>query len=837
MILLLTITHPQPSYSQGADPVAVSSVLTATFSDESIDVDGLLDDEAWQKAEIAPEFRQYEPSEGAHAAFPTEVRVVYGPNSIFVGAKMHDDEPDLIQQTLGRRDEYRQADWFTVAFDPHLDLKTAYTFAVSAAGVQYDALQAEDTQSRGGPDDWGDASWDAIWKSDVRVTPDGWTAEIEIPYSMLRFSEAEVQTWGIQFSRRIPRLGEISEWPLVPRTERANLVASFGRLQGISGIEPRRNMQITPYTMSRLRTEEHPERAGRLTSDRSIDAGVDLKLGLGSNMTLNATVNPDFGQVESDPAELNLTAFETFFPERRPFFVEGMHIFQFPTIGSGSLLYTRRIGAEAPIIGAAKLSGRTEDGLSFGFLGATTGDDFDPTRHYAVARATQQIGTYSSAGGMLTGFDGPERFDRRRVLTGGADWDLRFRENTYGLRGFAAFMHELGAETGLTGQIMAERRQGAWTYEFGGDFIDHRFNPNDIGRQQRNNAAGAIIRFQHDINGGRPVGAFQRARVHGSTWHQWSYREGLNLGGRAEMETDWVTRRFERLELEISAGNLFGGYDLFETRGLWPSPKQMLFGGDFSYQTDERRDWQVQPEFGIMFEEGGGRSFGVGLNGRWNAGSRLSLRAEIELELEDGTIEWASNETFRLLDGEWSIGFEAERPEELDPDQFVPLTRTDELERIFAGVPPYDASGHFYVPIFGLRDTRAMDATLRTNYTFTPNLSLQFYGQLFLARARYEDFQILKDADTRVGFAEYPKRNEFSRSSFQFNTVLRWEYRPGSVLFLVWTQERRADDRMNPLAPWGTSPFDRAFSDQISDTFGIFPGNVFLVKLSYTFLN
>ena len=856
-LFLIAVVSGPAAFAQNADPYgdgasSATPLMTASRLNGSIVVDGRLDEPEWEQAEKTSGFLQFEPLEGAPASQPTEVRVLFGPGSLYVGAMLYDDQPERIQQTLGRRDEYTQADWFAISIDSHLDRRTAYLFGVNAAGVQYDALRAEDLDEDDGPGGGGDKSWNAIWHAAVHVGPDGWAVEMQIPYSMLRFSRSDIQTWGIHFSREIPRLGEKSELPLVPRTDRANFVAQFGLLEGISGIEPRRDVQITPYTLSRLTTEEDFGRPGRIAREGGVDAGVDFKLGIGSNVTLNATINPDFGQVESDPAELNLTAFETFFSERRPFFVEGMQTYRFPLIGNSSLLYTRRIGAEAPIIGAAKLSGRTDGGLSYGLLGAATGHDFDPGRTYGVARVSRQIGAFSSAGGMLTGFDGPsvpgqvipgggiddpDADERRRVVTGGADWDLRFRDNTYSLRGFGAFTHEFGMETGLTGQVMAARRQGLWTYEFGGDFVDHRFDPNDLGRQSRNNAAGAIVRFGHDINAGRPFGPFQRAEFGGSMWHQWSYREGINLGGQLNLESSATLHGFQSVDLEFGASNLFGGYDLFETRGLWPSPNPRSVGVAVEYGTDERREWRLESGVEFALQDDGGRIYEAGIDGIWNIRSRLSLAGEVDVEWGEGTIEWSSNESFRRLSDGWMIGAESRPPDQLGADQFIRIDDAGGLDEVIAGVEPYNGFvGDYFVPIFGVRDTRAIDLTLRAGYTFTPDLALQFYSQVFVARARFDDFRVLSDSDTRKRIGSFPKRNEFSRSAFQFNTVLRWEYRPGSVLFLVWTQERLGDDALNPLAPWGASPYETPISDQIVDTFRIFPGNVFLVKLSYTFL-
>lgn len=820
----------EPARAQAAHSADGTQTMRAASTTGQIAVDGRLDEEAWEQAETADEFLQFEPREGAPVSQPTEVRILYGPSSLFVGAVMYDSEPDRIQQTLGRRDEYMQADWFAIAIDSHLDRRTAFLFAVNAAGVEYDALKSEGAREVRGPGGGGDASWDAIWDSSVRVTPHGWVAEIEIPYSMLRFSPAEVQTWGVHLSREIPRLGEVSEWPLVPRTERANLIASFGILEGIRGIEPRRNVQVTPYTLSRLSRDEDPTDPGAALNDAGMDVGADLRVGLGSNVTLNATVNPDFGQVESDPAELNLTAFETFFPERRPFFVEGAQIFQFPLVSFGNLLYTRRIGAYNPVLGAAKLSGRTESGLSFGVLGAATGSNFQggDIRQYGAARATQQFNRFSSVGAMLTAFDG-SHVDAGRVLAGGADWDLRFANNTYSFRGFGAFARGDALETGITAQVAVGRRQGAWTYELAADITDEKFDPNDAGRQRYNDAKGAVLRWGHDLRGGQAFGPFQRAQVGGYTFHQWSYDESINLGGRFAINSRWTLRSFETVALGLVLDNHFGGYDLFETRGLGPNAVPVVYGGEVSYRTDDRREWHLQPQADVSFESTGGSVWTGALQGNWNVRSRLSLAAEAALELGMGTVEWAANERFRRDAGGWSI----RESGGVDP-AFIAFDDRGVLDGMLSAFEPLD--GVYHVPVFGARDTRTIDLTLRTNYTFTPDLALQFYSQFFVARARYDDYRILTDPDTYAPFDAFPKRYEFSRSSFQFNAVLRWEYRPGSELFVVWTQNRRADDALNPLGPWTASPYDRAFGDQVSDTFGIFPGNVFMLKLSYAFL-
>ncbi|MDZ4701107.1 MAG: DUF5916 domain-containing protein [Rhodothermales bacterium] len=825
-----------------------TDALNALFVDDAITLDGILDDEAWKKAAAITDFRQSDPIDGAPATQRSEVRVLYGANSLYVGAILLDDEPEAIERVLGRRDDFNRADWFVVSIDAYFDRRTAYSFGVNAAGVQFDAiLSGARGRGPGGgggsnaPNDM-DPSWDAIWYSDVRMTELGWSVELRIPYSMLRFADVPAQTWGIHFMRTIPRLGEESEWPHVPRTQRGNLVAQFGRLEGIQNVKPRRNIQVSPYTVSRLETRESEENPGRSSGTGRFDAGGDLKIGFGPNVTLDATINPDFGQVEADPAELNLTAFETFFQERRPFFVEGTNIYQFAA-GPGQLLYTRRIGADAPIIGATKLSGRTNSGLSFGVLAAATGARFNPSEGFGVVRASQQIGSYSSAGGILTLFDASNvaGVDHLQSLAAGADWDLRMLDNRYGVEGFFAVTNRnlktssTDTETGFAGKIWARKRQGDWTGFAGFDVFSDTFNPNDVGQLRENNFLALISNVEHNLSGGQPFGPFSRANAEFSFIQQFSYDEGLDLGQEIEVQTRWTFRGFQGFNIGVELENLSAGYDIFETRGLLPWARPTSFSTEAEFETDTRRNWVVEPGIEGRFFDDGGREVEVAFEGTWNAGARLSLSGELRGGWETDVTAWSANETFQRTGGGWQIGRETAPPADLSPNDFVPIDNTPLLDALFAGVDPVSA-GTYYVSVFGARDTRSADFTLRSTVTLTPKLSLQVYSQLFAARGRYDRFQIQQDRDRLAAYDAYPKRDEFAFSSLQSNVVLRWEYRPGSSLFLVWTHGRSAEDMLNPLAPWNRSPYDRSLNDQFNTTFDIFPENVFLIKLNYTFL-
>lgn len=811
---------------------AVSGELTAYPAESVISVDGQLTEDAWANAQPATGFLQFSPNEGAPPSQETEVRVIYGSSNLYIGGRFYDESPDAIVAALGRRDDKNRADWFFVAIDSYFDRKTAYVFGLNAGGVQFDGLRSGEVF---GPGRGVDESWDAIWESDARVTDFGWVAEMRIPYSMLRFSNVENQRWGIHFTREIPRLGEEVHWPLVRRSEQSNMVSHFAVLGGLSGIEPRRNVQVRPYTLSRLQTFEHAVTPGELNQKTDLDIGADLKIGLTSGLTLDATVNPDFGQVEVDPAVLNLTAFETFFQEKRPFFLEGSQIFEFSLDRRADLIYTRRIGGHAPIIGAAKLSGRTTSGTSVGLLGATTGDNFGPERHYGIARVSQEIGDYSSAGAVLTGFYGPDDDFRRRSVTGGADWDIRFRNNAYDISGFGVFSHRPtegpgGDPTGFAGQFEGGRRQGNITFNGGVTFFSDDFNANDIGLIRRNNYINVGGFGRYRLNEGNSFGPFQRGSLGMFFGQEWSYDRFLNTGFRFRLFSDWTLKSFQEIQARAGGDRIFGGFDLYETRGLgvWYAPAQYELS--LEYGTDARRSWVIQPQIEITRFEDGGTTYGTGFRSDWNVSSMVGLSAEVSFKMDENFVAWSSNEQFLFHDDQWLIGHPDRPRGSTNPDHFIAFDGSEVLGDLLG---PGDSRR---AAIFGRRDTRELDFTLRSNLTFTPTLSVQFYGQLFVARGRFDDFQLLKDPDTLAPFDSFPLRDEFTFNNFTANTVIRWEFRPGSRLYVVWTQARNNRFSLNPLDPTGDSPFGEPFTAQFEQAFDIFPENVFLVKIDYTFL-
>jgi hypothetical protein len=845
-VLLICPVFFMQNYAQDA------SSFNAVITSSAITIDGILNELDWQKAEPVSGFLQLEPTEGSSSAKSSEVRVLFGENSMYIGATLGDN-PEEIERALGRRDEYNRADWFIVSVDSYFNRRNAYTFGVSAAGVQLDGQRTGTDIMGDGQEGEGssapelppglDISWDAIWNSSVNVTSEGWVVEMRIPYSMLRFPEADNQTWGIHFTRRMARLGEIAEWPLIPRTERNNLVAHFGQIVGIKGIKPRRNIQVRPYILASLNTSESQSKPGKTAYDKRFDAGGDVKIGLGPNVMLDMTVNPDFGQIESDPAVLNLTAFETIYPEKRQFFIEGVDIFEF-SIGPGTMFYSRRIGDHNPIIGAVKLSGRTAGRLSFGLLGASTGEDFDPENNYVIGRVSQQLGNYSSLGGMASMLLNSSDLENGslRSFAGGLDWDIRNKSNTYGISGMTAFTHRdprvAGIEpaAGSSGRLVFSKLQGTINGLFALLFYSDKFNPNDIGQLQENNFYEAMVRINYEINGGKAFSIFQRATADLFMLQRYSYDDILDLGDMIQIETEWTTENFSMIRFGSNMNMVFSGYDIYETRGLGPWARPSNIGFFAEYNTDQRRNWKLTPaaEFAVTGDHGTISS--LRLNGNWNIGNRLALSGGITGNYENSLLAWSSNESFRQDNGIWKIGSRSDHPSQLTDEEFVDIENDGRMDGIFNNLTPV-LNNRYYVPVFGNRDTRSFDLTLRSNFSFTPDLSLQLYGQFFLARGIYKDYQVLVAPDALTPMDHlYPKQLDFSYKSLVSNLVLRWEYRPGSTVYLVWSHGRNGNDYINPLAPRGESPYDRPFGQQVKDMFDIFPENAFIIKLSYTFL-
>jgi len=843
-MLILGLPATGAAQSETPGPTVVDAagrrVLTAVPG-EDIRIDGDLSEASWAAAPVASGFVQTEPDEGAPATQTTEVRVLRGADALYVGAHMRDTDPAGIRRPLGRRDDIGQADFFAVALDALNDRRTAFVFGVSAGGVHYDAVSS-------GNDD---ESWNAVWEGTAALVPDGWVVEMRIPYSQLRFA-AGVDSWTINFTRLIPRADEQSFWAAFTEAQaQSGIIQYFGRLEGMSGVRPRRVIQATPYVLSRARRFESEAVAGGTDAAYALDGGVDLKVGLASNLILDITANPDFGQVEADPAELNLSTFETFFDERRPFFLEGTQIFGL-NVGNqdGALLYTRRIGSASRIFTATKLSGQSAGGLAFGGLAAVTGNDLDPDRLYGVARVRRTFGQNYIGAGASGYVYKPVNEDVPgvRTLAGAADWDIRAGSDEEwrldgALAGSIREVYDVSTRRGYALYVGWDRVKGNFTPGSGIRLYSPGFDINDVGRFRQTDVIQARLGAGYIFNGGRPVGPFRRLNAGVFGTQTWGYSDGQNRGLEVFYFGGGQFRNFRQLNSEGGSSGL-GGYDVRETRGLGPVVNIPEVHASINYGTDQRRQLRFHPGFYVGVNADGATDYTAFGDVSWTASDRLNLSLSGFFELRDGWRAWAANEGFvRTSDGLF-IGSVAAAPGDLDPASLERLdladSEIDALLRevpVFAGTVPVDGGVGYHLPVFAQRDTRQLRVTTRATWLFSTELSLQVYANVLAARGRLDEWRLLASPDDLRDFDAYPRRRDFTRQTFNANAVLRWEYRPGSTLFVVLTQARgdalEEQLLLDPTTTPPRSPFDTTTLSQLGDTFQLFPDNVVLVKLNY----
>ena len=767
-------------------------------------VDGVLNEPVWTTASPATDFTQRDPIDGEPASERTEIRVLYDEEALYFGVMCFDSRPERIVARLARRDDEVSSDWASVRIDADRDGLTAYEFSFNPAGVKVDILQYDDGEEE-------DETWDAVWDLQVSRGESGWSAELKIPFGMLRYQEAADDTmgqiWGINFTRYITRLNESSRWAHSPKSE-GGFVSRFGQLRGLHGLPRTRPLQLLPFGVVEYRHAPGSETV--LPVDRTrLDAGLDLKYGIGSNLTLDMAVRPDFGQVEADPAVLNLSTIETFYPEQRPFFIEGFPIISFPTFGGGSgLFYSRRIGKaidaegiEVPdgggvkevapavgIIGAAKLTGRLSNGLSIGALQAVTQREratvqdaagnssrtlVEPLASFTVVRVRQEVAPMSTVGGIATA---TLKEDRRPALTAGADWALRFGENAYLLNGFLACSQTTSGDdariTGAAGKIQLERIAAVhWIWEVETDFTTPRYNINDVGFFRRPNDYGLMggLTYKEDIPG--PWFQYYNVTL---TLHERRNFDGANLNREAQLSGGWIFRNF--WELTANVGYDAGEYDDRETRGngLYDRPGA---GSAAAYvHSDER-----EPV-----------SFMLGQRFGWDDLQKCVNATEVGVEIRP--MGWL----------------------QLDLETEYQRTRDQE-----AWVENLDLAGGT-TSIFGDRSTDQIDIQMRGTVVFTRDLTLQVYGQMFVANGAYRNFRRLQTPSEFEPYA-YTGSPDFLSQSIIGNVVLRWEYRPGSTLYLVWSHAKDSGD----------APPDGTLADGMRGALRLPPANVVLLKVNY----
>ncbi|MBN2091184.1 carbohydrate binding family 9 domain-containing protein [candidate division KSB1 bacterium] len=851
-----------------------SLVVRAIRSNETIKIDGVLFEDVWQNGHAFTRFTQSDPIEGAKPTEQTEVRVAYDDKALFIGARMYDSNPDSIMPRLARRDVLVSSDYFALFIDPYNDKRSGFYFAVTAAGTQLDGVLMND--------DWDDDSWDGVWESNTNIDENGWTAEMRIPFSQLRFHRKDKYVWGVNFAREIQRKNEQDLVVFTPK-DGSGFVSRFINLVGVENISSTRQVEFLPYVRTKAEYT-HPD-AGNPFHDGSRylpGMGLDVKLGIGNNLTLDATLNPDFGQVEVDPAVVNLTDIETYFTEKRPFFIEGSNTFRFGRGGANSFyglswssptfFYSRRIGrspqgsipdydfANLPegtkILGAGKLTGKTGNNWNVGALGAVTArekaelqlgnnkfhSEVEPLSFYSVLRMQKEFPDGKQGLGFIStlvnrrfddivlkdqlnsesyaaGIDGWTFFDKEKVwvLTGWTGFSqvrgnkerMRSLQNSsshYFQRPDAGHVEIDSLATSLTGwagRLWINKQKGNVIFNAALGAIHPKFDVHDLGFIGRTDIING-----HIIGGykwTKPGKVFRRAELHLAIFGTWDFG-GFNT---------WKGI-FQYGELQFL--NYHGiwyyyaynpqSYNNRRTRG---GPMTLNLAGheaEIEWYSDKRKKWI----FGLAV--GGGnypmeKYFSIEPCIEWNPADNVSLSISPEYATDVITAQWI--------------------------DAFNDPTATLTFGKRY---------------VFAKIDQRSLSANIRLNWTFTPKLSLQIYAQPLIASGDYYDFKELakpKTYDFNIfgeGESTFDAENyiadpdgdgpaepiELSNPDFNFkslrgNTVLRWEYSPGSTLYFVWTQRRSDVEEIG----------DFQFKRSVNRLLNARGDNIFMIKMTYWF--
>ncbi len=829
-------------------------------------VDGRLDDAAWSQARFFDDFVMKDPDEGAWPTDRMTMGILYDDDALYVAARMWAADPAAIQRNVSRRDVGAgQSEHVWVSFDSYRDRRTAYSFGVTASGVRFDFYHPRDHEYD------IDMSFDPVWDADARVDSAGWTFEMRIPFSQLRFTADSVQVWGFNVDRWIPSRNEDVFWVPVSRNVTA-WSSRMGTLVGIAGIRPSRRIELLPYTAANAVVATTPDPADPFDPDgRAAEGrvGGDVKMGLGPNLTLQATVNPDFGQVDADPAVVNLSQFEVIFDERRPFFVEGSQLFR---SNGPAYFYSRRIGAPPPggadgdyvdrpdattILGAGKLTGRLASGLSIGALAAVTAREharaYDAgsgttqaveiaaPSGFGVLRVQQEFGRdRSTVGAMVTGVvrdvaGSPlEALLTREAFSGGIDWSLRFREGWYVLYGWLGVSHVAGDTAVIAAQQRSSRRyyqrpdqtyvrydptrttlsgasaglgigkrSGAhWLWELSAGTESPGFELNDLGRiQTADGYNGAATLVYREVRPGR---VFRSWSLQGNTTAEWNYGH--------DRQAAWVR---------------------FDFNGTFRNQWQLTLTGWQDFPSQDERATRGGPSMGTPRT-----TVGIArLASNFAAATQWNGRVYYERSETGGLV-------YRLSGG---LSF---RPV---PRFYVAATPNYLFSRFprqyvtaLADAANTTTYGTRYV--FAFIDQSQWAVQLRANYAFVPDLTLELYVEPFIASGAYfghGELPAPRASDLRV-YGEAPGTSatrdslgnvtvtdgaqsfvlpnaDFNVTSFRSNAVLRWEWRRGSTLFLVWQLDRGG----------GTPTGERVRVGDLFDGLRAEGNSFFAVKLTY----
>ena len=838
-------------------------------------IDGQLDDPVWQLIPAENDFTQYNPVEGTQPSEQTRFKILYDEDNLYIAVMAYDSSPDSIMARLARRDDIDQSDFVGIGLDSYYDRRTSFIFAVNAAGVRFDAVFSNDGQNQ-------DDSWNPVWQASAAINDSGWSAEMRIPFSQLRYADKKEQIWGIQVLRNIYRKQEEDFWQYIPK-DAAGLVSYFGDLYGIKNISAPKRLELLPYGVTSL--DKYPAESGNpfaTGTDTKFNLGLDGKYGLTSDMTVDFTINPDFGQVEADPSVINLSAFETYYQEKRPFFIEGKNIFSFPlAIGDGdfsreSLFYSRRIGRtphyypsgddgfnadyvdmpeQTRILGAAKLSGKTKNGWSIGVLDGVTKREkatidssgvrkdvpVEPLTNYFVSRLQKDFDAgNSSVGGMFTAtnrriVDEHLKFLNRSAYTGGIDLRHQWDDKTYSFSLKLAGSHLVGDPEAITLVQKSSARyyqrpdaqhvsldttrtslsgyggsfnfgrfgNSPWQFIVGSVWRSPGFELNDLGYLRQ---ADNIIGFGWvGYNLYNPAWIFRRASINTNFWQGWNFAGdrlfvGGNINGGGQFLNYWGFRLGINRQGPGLSSTLLRGGPMAHTEGSWR--------GWLNFYSDERKFWRISGNGSVSKNDDGiSKSYNISGSLTMRLGDPFSIQLSPFYNEVVENLQYVSTESF------------------VDEDRYI----------------------------FGRLNQHTLGMTIRLNYSPMPDLSIQYYGQPFVSTGSYSVFkhiskpratgsaryhvytedQIVRDTDNTYridengdGVTDYSFDNpNFNFHQFRSNLVIRWEYLPGSTLYLVWSQDRTGFDDNGEFRP----------GQEIKALFKEDSYNIFLIKASYWF--
>jgi hypothetical protein len=835
-------------------------------------IDGILDEQIWQTGTWTDDFIQNEPYNGRPASQKTEFKILFDENNLYVAIKAYDTSPDSIVNRLTRRDQ-ADGDLVGIIVDSFHDLRTGFLFGVSSAGVKYDQMFTNDGQNE-------DSSWDPNWWVKTSVNNEGWIAEMKIPFSQVRFEKNSGDVWGLQMARVLYRNNETAFWQHIPK-DAPGFIHMIGELSGLEKIKPRKILDVTPYGVAKTDLFKADPSNPFLAKGRKygLNGGIDAKIGVTNNMTMDLTINPDFGQVEADPSEVNLSAYETFFQEKRPFFIEGNNITNFGLglgdgdIGNDNLFYSRRIGrrpqgypdlkdnwsADVPtqstILGAAKLTGKTKNGLSLGFVEAVTGkesaeidtvggtrlfDTVEPLTNYFVGRVQKDFkegktiigGIFTSTNRNLN--DNLAGFMHKGAYSGGIDFTQYFKDKNWMFNLNTAFSSVNGTKEaieltqrssaryyqrpdndytkldttrtslfGSGGRMQIMKLNGHWNFIGAVIWKTPGFETNDLGYIREADQILTILWTGY--NQWEPKGIYRRYNINADIYTVNNFGGdwvGKGLEGNANMtlKNFWQVWTGGSISTsQLSTGMLRGG------------PMMKLPGnanGRIGFSSDNRKK--------IVFEVYANASTGLEKNSRsFSTGVDISAKPTNYLRI---TLSPGFSKSYNEL-------------------QYVALKSYGNSDRyIFASI-----------------NRKTINASFRINLNLSPDLTLQYWGQPYVATGRYYDYKYVVnpmaerytdrfwtyteaqkidkgssyDIDENANGTEdysFDKR-DFNYQAFLSNLVLRWEYNPGSSVFLVWSQTREG----------GNDTGHMDFFNDLGNLFSERSYNVFLIKFSYRF--